>query len=88
MLKLQAFYFRSCCVVISLPGREFDLALLEILKSKKVMMRFGRELKRDNVVTAYDVVMKESIPVLRTFKQTTGVKFWSLAELQNQVKIA
>ena len=45
---------------------------------------FGRELKRDNVVTAYDVVMRESIPVLRTFKQTTGVKFWSLEELQNQ----
>ena len=54
------------------------------VESKKVMMRFGRELKRDNVVTAYDVVMRESIPVLRTFKQTTGVKFWSLEELQNQ----
>ena len=43
------------------------------VESKKVMMRFGRELKRDNVVTAYDVVMRESIPVLRTFKQTIGV---------------
>ena len=47
-------------------------------------MRFGRELKRDNVVTAYDVVMKESVPVLCTFKQTMGVKYWTLEELQNQ----
>ena len=54
------------------------------VETKKMMMRFGRELKRDNVVTAYDVVMKESVPVLRTFKQTMGVKFWSLEELQNQ----
>ena len=28
--------------------------------------------------------MKESVPVLRTFEQTMGVKFWSLEELQNQ----
>ena len=52
--------------------------------TKKRKMRYGRELKRDNVVTAYDVVMKQSIPVLRTFKQTMGVKFLSLEELQNQ----
>ena len=52
--------------------------------TKKRMMRYGRELKRDNVVTAYDVVMRQSVPVLRTFEQTIGVKFWSLEELQNQ----
>ena len=49
-----------------------------------MMMRMGREMKRDNIVSAYDVVMKESVPMLRTFKQTVGVKFWSLEELQNQ----
>ena len=54
------------------------------VETKKMMMRMGREMKRDDIVSAYDVVMKESVPMLRTFKQTVGVKFWSLEELQNQ----
>ena len=51
---------------------------------KKQMMRYGRLMKMSKRVTSYDVVMRDSEPVLRTFHQSDGVIYWTLGELQQQ----
>ena len=51
---------------------------------KKQMMRYGRLMKMSQRVTSYDVVMRDSEPVLRTFHQPDGVVYWTLGDLQQQ----
>ena len=51
---------------------------------KKQMMRYGRLMKKSQRISSYDVVMRQSEPVLRTFHQSDGVVYWTLGNLQQQ----
>lgn len=54
------------------------------IRDKKRLMKIGRENKAN--LGIYDVIMKNGLPVLRTFKQSDGVKYLSLNELENQTE--
>ena len=49
---------------------------------KKKFMRYGRQLKINQNVTSYDVIMRGGEPVLRTFHHSVGVRYWTLQELE------
>lgn len=52
------------------------------VNTKKKMMEWGRQMKKDRVVSSYDVILKGAEPVLRTFHLSAGVKYLTLSELQ------
>ena len=45
-------------------------------------MRYGRQLKMNQNITSYDVIMRGGEPVLRTFHHSVGVRYWTLQELE------
>ena len=55
---------------------------------KKQMMRYGRQMKINQRITSYDVIIRGGLPVLRTFHHSDGVKYWTLGDLQQQDTIA
>ena len=49
---------------------------------KKQMMRYARQMKINQKIYSYDVIMREAEPVLRTFYQSDGVMYRTLGDLQ------